>query len=260
MLLNEQQKFLKGLLEDSMTKSQIDGVISKLIDHVKQIKEKNIKDLENMGTGLNQASEALKNATQADFGALKAEINTLIDDHINDRGGVLKGIIDGINERVDNIKDGKDADEEVIVEKVLDKIELPKIDELKKDIPVLGDEIRNSLELLNDEERLDVSAIKGLEEMLKKWEKKLYSERLRFVGGTPRPQFIDSEDLVGTKNGTNKVFTINNFPSPATSLKIFRNGQRLKLTTDYTLSGKTITLVTDVAPASDELLYADYTM
>ena len=256
--LTSQQKFLKGLLDDSMTKSRLEKVVSELLDHVKEIKEKNIKDLESMGTGLNQASDTLKNATQADFNALKGEINTLIESSLNNSNTTIEGKLAELAQKMSEIKNGEDADEDVIVEKVLDKIEIPTADDLKKDIPVLGDEIRNSLELLNDDERLDVSAIKGIEKLLEKWGKKLHEERLRFVGGTPRPQFIDSETPVGTVNGTNKDFTINNFPSPATSLKIFVNGQRMTLTEDYTLDGKTISFVT--APPTTSILTIDYTM
>lgn len=49
---------------------------------------------------------------------------------------------------------GRDADETLIVEKI------------EKDLPALGKPIRDSLELLKDEDRLDKKAIKGLDEEL----------------------------------------------------------------------------------------------
>lgn len=45
---------------------------------------------------------------------------------------------------------------------------IPKIQDIEQQIPQLGEEIRNALELLEGDERLDKSAIKGLEESLKK--------------------------------------------------------------------------------------------
>lgn len=73
--------------------------------------------------------------------------------------------------RVKNGKDGKDA---VVTEKHLemaakmacDLIELP---DFRKYITEQPEAIRDSLELLQDDERLDVSAIKGLDELLKKY-------------------------------------------------------------------------------------------
>ena len=60
-------------------------------------------------------------------------------------------------------KDGRDADETLVVEEV--KKLIPKIEDLEKDIPKLGEKIRDSLELLQGEDRLDKSAIKGLDEL-----------------------------------------------------------------------------------------------
>ena len=58
------------------------------------------------------------------------------------------------------------------------------IQEIEADIPKLGAEIRNALELLQDDERLDVSAIKGLDELIKKVEKLSEAKQTtRFVGG-----------------------------------------------------------------------------
>lgn len=68
--------------------------------------------------------------------------------------------------------------------------------------------------------------------------------------------FVDGEVPTGAMNESNKDFVLANTPSPATSLRVFLNGQRLKLTDDYTLSTATITLNT--APMSGELLICDY--
>lgn len=61
-------------------------------------------------------------------------------------------------------KDGKDADEEVIVDKVLAQIKIPEFKEV-----ILDDagKIRDKLETLEGEERLDASAIKNLPEAVK---------------------------------------------------------------------------------------------
>ena len=57
-------------------------------------------------------------------------------------------------------------------------------------------------------------------------------------------------------NGDGLNFTINHVPSPTNSLKVYRNGQRLKITEDYTFSGQTITLL--IALTVGEILTVDY--
>lgn len=58
----------------------------------------------------------------------------------------------------------------------------------------------------------------------------------------------------GTVDGVNKTFTLSATPGDIVSLTL--NSRPLKLTTDYTFSGSTITLVT--APAFGQELNAIY--
>lgn len=67
---------------------------------------------------------------------------------------------------------------------------------------------------------------------------------------------IDNETPSGTINGSNTGFTLANSPNPATSLQLYANGVEQVLTTDYTLSGASITFTT--APATGDLLRAYY--
>ena len=85
------------------------------------------------------------------------------------------------------------------------------------------------------------------------------------MGGRPTGGFnynsmdfhiIDDETPTGTINGTNKAFTIKNPPNPVSSLKVYLNGQRMRITEDYTFSGATITFIT--APPTTSILLVDY--
>lgn len=59
-------------------------------------------------------------------------------------------------------KDGKDADEDSIVNSLLDKIKLPEQQASLQIVRDSSEDIRNKLELLDGEDRLDASAIKNL--------------------------------------------------------------------------------------------------
>lgn len=105
-------------------------------------------------------------------------------------------------------KDGRDADEKKIIEEVIKKIpngknvdkkeiikevlkEIPKVDEtkitetieknIKTDLPKLGEKIRDGLELLQGENRLDKTAIQGIKEIENKIEK-LNKQSTQFTG------------------------------------------------------------------------------
>lgn len=77
-------------------------------------------------------------------------------------------------------------------------------------------------------------------------------------GGLTSSNFVYSETPSGTINGSNVTFTIANTPTSGT-VRLYKNGQRLTLTTDYTISGTTITYA--VAPntvGGTDVLLADY--
>lgn len=63
-------------------------------------------------------------------------------------------------------------------------------------------------------------------------------------------------EAVGTGNGSTTQFTLNNTPDGTETLKIFIDGTEASLTTDYSVSGTTVTFVT--APTSGSTITADY--
>jgi hypothetical protein len=73
---------------------------------------------------------------------------------------------------------------------------------------------------------------------------------------------IDSSDsstattLTGTINGSNKDFTLSQTPSSAKSENVYLNGVRQSYTSDYTMSGTTLSFVT--APVSGDVIVVAY--
>ncbi len=68
--------------------------------------------------------------------------------------------------------------------------------------------------------------------------------------------YVGSETLGGTPNGALANFTLANTPAAGT-LAVFINGILQKPTTDYTISGSTVTFVT-VFPATGDWVSANY--
>lgn len=69
-------------------------------------------------------------------------------------------------------------------------------------------------------------------------------------------RFWITEVPSGTINGSNVTFTLSQEPLEVDSVAVFLNGLKQKKTTDYSISGTTITFV--VAPATAQVLEVQY--
>jgi hypothetical protein len=78
------------------------------------------------------------------------------------------------------------------------------------------------------------------------------------TGGGSLPLMVDAETPAGVVDGLNGVFTLNYAPSPADSLRLYRNGILLKAGVDYTLDGNTVTFVAAARPETGDVLQASY--
>lgn len=135
--------------------------------------------------------------------------------------------------------DGKDIDENAIIEK----------------LRLNPEDIRNKLEKLENNERLDIKAIRGLTERLEEIEER----KIGGGGGGLNYGALTIHQIneeVPVNSGDDLSFTINHTPNPTASLKVYRNGQRLHIVDDFTFSGKTITLLT--ALVAGEVFFCDY--
>ena len=68
--------------------------------------------------------------------------------------------------------------------------------------------------------------------------------------------FVDRETPSGFVNGVNTTYTLADTPNPASSLEVLANGQIQSLTTDYSLSGNTLTTV--IAYPTGTILRVNY--
>jgi len=83
----------------------------------------------------------------------------------------------------------------------------------------------------------------------------LASYRTSAVSGV---NFVDGETPTGAVNGSNAAFTLASAPNPSSSLVVYRNGLRMKLNADYTLSGSTVTFVSGQLPQTGDTLLCSY--
>lgn len=229
---------LKGLVEiveKEMSEESLDKKVAKLNENT----EKTKAELEKSINGI----ELKKGDDGKDGKSIKGDKGTDGKDGINGKDG--KDGKDGTDG-----KDGKEADEKKIVEKVVSQIKIP---EIEKKIPELGEPIRESLESLKGDERLEVTAIKGLEDKIKELEGKVDKGRRRVLAG-PNANAVQYSDLTSQCNGVLKTFAVPNYRKAIALL-----GTQFPIIyrpiVDYTSGNKTITLTSEVsAPETGQTL------
>jgi Asp-tRNA(Asn)/Glu-tRNA(Gln) amidotransferase C subunit len=267
----EKLKQLMSIVNESITKDEFSSAFKSLIDFVKKVEkdltskiDSKTQEAENELREINELyQETIKKVEEENKSSLSnvrkwalEEVGKLfIKSKLNEKLGDL----DSALERANNLtlpdvnqvalEASKMAQDELLAA-------IPKQIVLGEELPSLGKPIKDALELLQDDERLDKSAIKGLQEELDRIIA-MIGKNGSFGGGVglPRTTDVDSEVPTGTIDGSNTDFTINYVPVNG-SIKVFRGGARQKITEDYTVSGQTITFL--IAPQVNEILIVDY--
>ena len=157
------ERVLKALDEDLITYDEAKELLDTLIDFVREARE----DLEEQHDGhVSKVSGALagflKDVEKID-GRFKDKISASKSEVLKDIERIEKKLIKRINAVRDEIPEIPDAPEMPDLQPVYDRIEEVREELLNK---MTAEDIRDLLETLEGDERLDISAIRGLEEFL----------------------------------------------------------------------------------------------
>lgn len=176
---------------------------------------------------------------------LLAIITPLIPEVADGKTPTREELLSLIHPLIPIVKDGETPTEEQLLALIK-----PLIPVVKDGSPDTGAEI---IKKINDANGLiDQSMIKDLESTLE-----VLRNGLVNLGGyvaTPT-QFVDDETPTGAINGSNTTFVLSKTPLTG-SLKVYANGQRMRVTEDYTFSGRTITFLT--APPTTSVVLVDF--
>ena len=70
--------------------------------------------------------------------------------------------------------------------------------------------------------------------------------------------WVTNEIPTGAINGSNTDFTLDGTPNPEATLEVWINGQKLELTTNYSLSGDNLTTVRAYKAREVDSFYVNY--
>ena len=243
---------LLTLVDESLTREEFTKAFEEILNVVVKTQTKNKEEIEEMWKVYENMCVSMKEKSATDLEALKKKVT---DYCTKEMGGMMKEheeAMSAIEDKLTTVRDGKDADEEQIVKDVLAQIPPP--------LPeVTPEQVRDKLETLKDDERLDKSAIKGLQEEIKEL-KEMISKvgSARVAMGGPNANAVQSYDLSSQLNGVAKSFQV-----PRHRVAIMLVGTQAPLiyrpTTDYTTANVTLTLTSEVlAPATGQSLIFMY--
>ena len=241
--------------DDTLTKEMFLKSFENVVSLILKMQAKNDDTISN----LEKTYELLKERVQNDYHSkvslsvkeikdlVKAQVDRIVAEHEKKMMSVDEKMA-----QVHSGIDGKNADETQVVQDVLAQIKLPAYKETVLDGP---DEIRNKLELLQGEERLDKSAIKGLEDEIRNLKDMIVNVGTnRGNSSGPNANAVQYADLSSQCNGVLKAFSV-----PRHRKIIALHGSESPLiyrpTTDFTTSNVTLTLTSEVlAPATGQSL------
>ena len=257
----EEKKLTKGLeylkqVDDGLTKEEFTNAIKEVMAIVVEMNKRNSQAITNLqqehssfmqeerGSHEMTLSDMKKQVNQVFVGERMDEIKKQVNEMIDLTMGKMHGKLSEVDSKMKSVKsgytpikgkdyfDGKDGKHGNILTPY---------------------EVRDKLERLPVGEKLSIQAIEDLAKILEE----LKSRPVGTVGGliSKRIRFIDDETPTGTINGSNTDFTISKAPETG-SLKVYVNGARMRVTEDYTLSGRTITFLTP--PPTNSIIFVDF--
>lgn len=235
-----QLKNILELLNASVTKTEVMDAFKTLLSFVSQLKQANAEEMSLIKSAVSVMGEKWKEQMQRDIESFKGQALKDIQKALREQEQGMKFIYDKVSSLKDG-ENGKDADEQQVIQSVLAQI--------PPDVEETPTEVRDKLETLSGDERLDISAIKGLDERLagiKQTTPIIYGGT-----GTGGGRLVKSYDLSDSLNGILKTFSLPAFwrvisVHSSSFPMIFRP------TTDYTTDAgaSTITFTSEVDAAS----------
>ena len=219
---------LQKHLESRLTKDDFIKSFEQVINLVLKVQ----KDQSEAITKLETTYGALMEKMRGDNSMSLSEMKAMMGNHFTE---YTQRHTDTISQKMAEVKDGKNADEEIMIKTITSQLK-DKVSSVL-DTP---EQIRNKLEMLDGNERLKMEAIKDLKEKLEEMEKKI--PKNVYVGGSAGGgRIVKSYDISSSLNGVLKTFSLPAFWRViSVHLSSFPN--ILRETTDYTTSASAMTI------------------
>lgn len=170
---------------ERLTSKDFIGAFKQVIDHVKNTQNLTLAHLKAITKAVDDSVGTIAKGNQSQISELRDEMVSSIREHKQALDVSHTEALSRLETTIANVKDGKDVDEAALTEKILAQIP-------PQSQPQLGEDFRNALEALQGDDRLDISAIRGVDD----FEKKLTTGP-SVIGNNPGIQLADSSGILG---------------------------------------------------------------
>lgn len=127
---------------------------------------------------------------------------------------------------------------------------IPTISQIEQDLPILGQEIRNSLEILPEGEKLKIEAVENLRKELDDLEKKILAKTASFIGGGGVGKHnTEVYDLSDSLDGITTTF---NLPAMYKVLRVESTSAPIvfRPNVDFTWTNTSVTFTSQIEPST----------
>ena len=231
----EERDYLITQTVKKITEAVLDNVVKEFQQNLDELLQQIDDSIPNISK---QVAEELKNHTLSYPKLFKG------DSIKGDKGDSIKG--DKGDNYILTEKDRKEIARKIevpVVEKIIEK---PTITTIEKVIDVKPEEIAKKLNTLSETIKIDV--INGLDKELANLKQNIRSVKGSRSGGGMGNILVETP--TGTIDGSNTIFTLSTTPK-TNSLILLVNGQFQRKDIEYTISGKTITMLWIIPLNSD---------
>jgi len=208
--LQNLEKMLSTLYAGTMNQKDFTELFEVIVEFVKKTKDLTGKELEN----IRQLYSDIKSSNEENLAEIKeriadycrAEFSQLSNQLVKKHNSQMSEI----EIKVQEIEDSKDANDQRVIKTAVEATlaRIPPVKELEVETP---ETIKDKLESLKEEARLDKSAIKGLEDMINRLENRISSIPR---GGSARASH-STKFYKLTPDGSTKIFSV---PKSVTSI------------------------------------------
>lgn len=149
-----------------LTKQEFVKAFQQVIQIILTIEKRLVGDNGKRQSDAVAAFEQFKNDTSADSVNFKKSINDILNASLANINRSITQRFNSLQSQIDEYENGNELDKESMLKSI--QASIPTVADLMSYLPTAGLDIRNALELLSGKERLNISAIDGVDELQNK--------------------------------------------------------------------------------------------
>lgn len=154
---------MRQMADDHLGKAEFLKAFEGVLQRVKELDERVTGNVSTLTEQIENRVEDLRQGSESDLASFKSEAQTYVLGEVTRLADLIQGKLKEADDAIAQARALEAPDPETVTQEVLTRIHLPAQKEILLDTP---EDIRNKLEVLQGDERLDIDAIRDLRKEL----------------------------------------------------------------------------------------------